>query len=204
MSSRGERWTVCRLVWGMRRVKVLLVRAVRRWLPSHANTEHRWRGSVCVRVCVCESESLIPSLPNGRLRRQPSPTVLWSDDWLKCDHVCHFLYRCYVVYIQRATADGEPERKIDYIRAVDPKMDPVYRRVCAPCTLVEPCRWNRSPAEVDSGVTLDNTPVTYFSKVGQTTFKPDKAGNGWTSSALCLTALSAAPHERCSDFVLCC
>ncbi len=35
------------------RVKVLLVSTVLRCLPSHANTEHGWRGSARVRMCAC-------------------------------------------------------------------------------------------------------------------------------------------------------
>lgn len=54
-TSWGERWTVCRLVWSMQSVKVVLVRAVLGGggVPSHANTEHSWRGCLC--LCIHES-----------------------------------------------------------------------------------------------------------------------------------------------------
>ena len=46
--------------------------------------------------------------------------------------IWHTNYTLQTRYMSQIFQHSESERKIDYIRAVDPKMDPVYRRVWAP------------------------------------------------------------------------
>lgn len=85
-TSWGERWTVCRLVWSMQSVKVVLVRAVLGGGGGshHTRTQSTAEGDVC--VCVYMSHLIQASISSEqRSCRQLLLIVHLSEDWLKCD-----------------------------------------------------------------------------------------------------------------------